>query len=239
MSSHTPTSASPVVVFDAVGTLIYPDPSAADVYARYGREYGSQMTVDEIAVRFSNAFHQQEQADQLDKLRRRNTTEQRERERWRTIVTDVFEEVPHASNELFDDLWEHFSQGRHWQVFGDVVETWQTLQKQGYLLAIASNFDDRLPQICQEHHPLNSCRHIFWSAEIGYPKPSPEFFARVTARLKVPSNQIFFVGDSLVNDFQGAHAAGWNVKLLTRGETSLSQDHRITSLCEVVPWVAG
>ena len=35
------------VFFDAVGTLLHPDPSAAEVYAGVGRRYGSRLSVSE------------------------------------------------------------------------------------------------------------------------------------------------------------------------------------------------
>src|SRR5947208_1330280 len=48
-----------VVVFDAVGTLIYPDPAAPEVYARIGRKYGSRLGADTVAPRFVAAFARQ------------------------------------------------------------------------------------------------------------------------------------------------------------------------------------
>ena len=44
------------VFFDAVGTLIHPQPSAAAVYAAVGRRFGTRRTEEEIAARFPTAF---------------------------------------------------------------------------------------------------------------------------------------------------------------------------------------
>ena len=51
------------VVFDAVGTLIHPEPAAPLVYAAVGCRYGSQRTSEEIAVRFREAFRREEAFD--------------------------------------------------------------------------------------------------------------------------------------------------------------------------------
>ena len=44
------------VVFDAVGTVIHPEPRAPVVYAEAARRFGSKRTVDEITPRFIAAF---------------------------------------------------------------------------------------------------------------------------------------------------------------------------------------
>src|SRR5207302_1039003 len=44
------------VFFDAVGTLIHPEPPAGAVYAEVGRRHGSRLTAAEIARRFAAAF---------------------------------------------------------------------------------------------------------------------------------------------------------------------------------------
>src|SRR5207253_3715625 len=51
------------VVFDAVGTLITPDPPAPAVYAEVGRKFGSRLGVEVIAARFRAAFRAGEETD--------------------------------------------------------------------------------------------------------------------------------------------------------------------------------
>ena len=234
MSELTPNTDPRVVVFDAVGTLIFPDPPAPVVYAQFGKRFGSQLAVETIRQKFGHAITRQDQQDRLDGLQRRNTNEQRERERWRIIVAEIFEDVIDADGELFEALWGHFGQGHHWRMFDDVAPTWRRLQCRGMVLAIASNFDERLLDICQAHEPLSGCQHIHWSAEIGYPKPSPEFFAEMSKRIAAVPEEMLFVGDSPVNDYQGAQAAGWNAKLLCRQDRHAAGPDEITSLREVL-----
>ena len=78
------------VVFDAVGTLITPDPPAPAVYAEVGRKFGSRLGVEVIAARFRAAFRAEEDADRAAGWR---TDEDREERRWRTIVAATLDDV--------------------------------------------------------------------------------------------------------------------------------------------------
>src|SRR5256885_1613345 len=78
------------IVYDAVGTLIHVKPSVAALYAEFGRRFGSRLTDDEVRQRFPVAFAQQ---DHLDEQAGWRTSEARERQRWRDIVTQVLDDV--------------------------------------------------------------------------------------------------------------------------------------------------
>src|SRR5438067_2160826 len=78
------------VAFDAVGTLIHPEPSAAEVYASIGRRFGSRLEVAEIRTRFRAAFAEQEVIDRASGW---VTSEERERHRWQDIVARVLDDV--------------------------------------------------------------------------------------------------------------------------------------------------
>lgn len=70
--------------------------------------------------------------------------------------------------------------------------------------------------IAQVQHGRVDCSPVapyikrsFISEEIGYSKPSPEFFAYVLSQLEgVPKENILVIGDSLVSDIAGGAAAG-------------------------------
>src|SRR5262245_26821640 len=104
------------ILFDAVGTLIYPDPSPAEAYERHGRKFASRLTVDEIANRFREAFKAQEAIDLQDSAGR--TSEERERCRWQAIVRETFVDVADTA-ALFEALWNHFAQPSSWRALDD------------------------------------------------------------------------------------------------------------------------
>jgi|SRR5678815_4725898 putative hydrolase of the HAD superfamily len=201
------------VLFDAVGTLIYPDPPVAEVYCREGQKLGSRYTATEIGPRFRTAIARHHQGG--------TTSEELERERWRRIVYDVIDDVDDPSHQLLTSLWKHFGAASSWRLYGDVAPLWHELISRGYLLGIASNFDSRLRAICLGHPPLDRCQHIFVSSEIGYPKPELQFYRAVEDHLSLPAEQILLIGDDYAADVSGPQEAGWEARWLRRdqGET--------------------
>jgi putative hydrolase of the HAD superfamily len=224
------------VLFDAVGTLIVPDPPVAEAYHLAAWSCGSQLSLAQVRARFHAAWNARTLARRdlaAGELARLPTSEAAEREFWREIVAQVFDDVADEHERLFESLWDHFAQPHHWRVFADVAGVWNALQARGYLLGIASNFDQRLRGILRAHAPLDRCEALFVSSQIGFPKPAPQFFAAVEQRLQLPAERILLVGDDEVNDLQGARAAGWQAVLLARGVPS-ERDDSIQSLAELL-----
>ena len=62
---------------------------------------------------------------------------------------------------------------------------------------------------------------IATSAELGKEKPELEFFTRLISLSGVPASEIVHVGDHLVNDYQGATAAGIDAIYLARDQTEV------------------
>lgn len=196
------------VLFDAVGTLIYPHPPVAEVYHLAGSRLGSKYSVEEVGPRFRAAIKRHQQGGQ--------TSEELERERWQRIVYDVMDDVEDPQRLLLNDLWQHFGSASSWRLFDDVAPFWKNLSRRGYLLGIASNFDSRLRTICLGHPPLDECHHIFVSSEVGSPKPELSFYRAVEQRLGLTPEQILLVGDDQAADVTGPLAAGWQAIWLRR-----------------------
>ena len=206
------------VLFDAVGTLICPDPPVAEAYRSVARRFGSRLTEAEIGERFRRSFVRQETLDAG--LNGFQTDEARERQRWQAIVSDVLDDVSDPA-AVFDELWRHFAAAASWRLFDDVAETWRSLAQRGMQLGIASNFDRRLWQVCRGLPPLDTCRQVFVSSELQVRKPSLEFFRGIEQRLQLSGEQIVLVGDDWTNDYLAAFEAGWNAVFLDRrGERS-------------------
>lgn len=199
-----------VVLFDAVGTLIYPHPPVAEVYHRAGSKLGSKYSLEEVGPRFRAAIKRHHQGGQ--------TSEELERERWQRIVYDVMDDVEDPQHLLLNDLWQHFGSVSSWRLFDDVAPFWTELAGRGYLLGIASNFDSRLRAICRERPPLDECQHIFVSSEVGCPKPEPRFYRAVEERLGLRPEEILLIGDDYEADVAGPSAAGWQAHWLRRGQ---------------------
>jgi putative hydrolase of the HAD superfamily len=200
------------VIFDAVGTLIHPEPSAAVVYAAVGQSLGSRLTVGEIAERFRTAFAREEALDRADGLR---TSEERERRRWRSIVGAVLDDV-RDPERCFEELFAHFGRPGAWRS-DPAAAALADLERRGHVLGMASNYDARLHGVAAGLAELRPLRHVVVSSEVGWRKPAPQFFAALCARLGLPPSEILYIGDDRVNDYDGALAAGLRAALVGEG----------------------
>jgi len=219
------------IAFDAVGTLIEPSPPAGEVYFQTAQRFGSRLAADDVARRFKQAFRESELVDVTAADREHHvTSEPRERERWREIVTRVIDDIPHPG-DCFEELFEHFARPASWRVFADVPETLARLEERGYALAIASNFDRRLHAVCDGLAPVARIALRVISSEVGYRKPAGGFFEALAARSACTPQEILMVGDDQTNDVEGARRAGIAGVLLNR--RSLAGRGEIATLREL------
>lgn len=204
------------IAFDAVGTLITPVPSPGDIYHQKARHFGSQLDAVEIARRFKQAFRNSELADAAANAEvRLVTSEARERERWRQIVAEVIDDISESA-ACFDQLFAHFARPDSWRCFDDVPELLVELESRGYMLAIASNFDRRLHDVCNGFPALRKIGIRVISSEVGYRKPGGKFFEELVSQAGCDPAEVLMVGDDLLNDFEGARRAGLGAVLINR-----------------------
>jgi putative hydrolase of the HAD superfamily len=216
----------PVVFFDAVGTLLHPEPPAPLVYATLGRRFGTRLDEATLALRFRAAFRRQEEADYANGLR---TDEEREIARWRAIVAEVLDDVPEGET-CFQELYAHFARADSWRCDPDAAEVLPELVRRGHVLGLASNFDRRLRALVETLPALSAIRHLVISSEIGWRKPAREFFATICQQAAVAPAQILHVGDHPLNDYGGALAAGMQAVLLAKRRRNKHRIRRLTDL---------
>ncbi len=209
------------IVFDAVGTLIFPTPDVATAYRRVGSAHGSRLSLDEVRDRFRAAFRRTENSDRSGESGLK-TCEADEVDRWKRIVAEVFHDLtPAAADKCFRDLFHHFARPDAWACFDDVAPAIAALREQGLNLAIASNFDSRLHPVCAGLPPLEEIGVRVVSSEVGFSKPSRGFYAAVLKRVDALPGEVIVVGDDAINDVQGAEQAGMRGVLIDRGRTRL------------------
>lgn len=198
------------IAFDAVGTLIYPDPPVAEIYHRVAARHGSSLTRDETGRRFSTAFDEVER-QALDSCEAATahliTSETIEKARWQAIVSRVIGDAADP-DRCFEELFAHFAQPSAWRCFPEVAGVLARLKSAGYMLAAASNFDDRLTAISRELAGLAPLDLLVISSQVGFRKPSPRFYDELIAATGARRNEVLMVGDDLENDYRGARSAG-------------------------------
>jgi putative hydrolase of the HAD superfamily len=193
------------ILFDAVGTILHPNPSPARVYQSVARQFDLELELDLLRTRFIEAFVAQENHDARNGYR---VDEQREFLRWQTIVKDCLLELDH-SEAAFELLWHHFANPSAWKVDEGFLQTLNKLSQQGLILGVASNFDSRLRKIIAAESSLDCFgSNVFISSELGYKKPSGHFYHLILDRIKLDAESILFIGDDLSNDYFGPQSVG-------------------------------
>jgi putative hydrolase of the HAD superfamily len=216
------------VAFDAVGTLITPDPPVHLVYHAAGQRHGGRHSAEEIRNRFGTAFRGEEERDRNAFWR---TDPAREAERWRRIVTAVLDDVT-DQEACFRELWEHFARPTSWRCLPDVGPVLAELALRGLALGLASNFDSRLRAVTAGLRDLRPIGPVMVSADVGWRKPATEFFAEVVRAFDCEPNEVLLVGDDFENDYVGATTAGLRAVLLdTARSPGTDTVNRLSDLC--------
>ena len=219
------------IFFDAVGTLIHPEPAAHLVYADVGRRFGSRHGPDGIKMRFARAFQRQEE---IDRAAGWTTSEARERKRWRDIVGEVLDDVADAPG-CFETLYAHFARPGAWRCDPEAAELFRALQSRGVVLGLATNLDERIHGLVGGLEPLHFLRErIVLSSAVGYRKPAREFFQGMGEITKLAAEDILHVGDDMQNDIEGARGAGLNALLFDprdkKGEKGVLRIRRLAEI---------
>lgn len=197
------------VFFDAVGTVLLPDPGAVQVYAEAARRHGLPHDTSTIRTRLTEAFRDE---DRLDEAAGWVTSEEREVNRWRTIVRHT---LPGAPDRLFEGLYQHFAMPQAWRVPADAPAVFAELARRGLRLGLASNYDSRLESVLAGRPELTPLAgHVVISSRVGVRKPGAGFFRHVVESAGYRPDEVLLVGDDYENDYLGARAAGLRAVLL-------------------------
>jgi HAD superfamily hydrolase (TIGR01549 family) len=149
------------------------------------------------------------------------------------VPDDVHEPAKHATR-----IWQLIGP-TSLEVYPETIDTLMRLRTAGYRLAIISNWQCGLGHFCTELGLSQFLEHVIVSAEVGHEKPSRAIFDEAANRLGVAHSRILHVGDSVVDDWDGARAAGLHALLVDRDRiTSNPELTSVQSLAAVVDLVA-
>ncbi|HEV8630992.1 MAG TPA: HAD-IA family hydrolase [Thermoanaerobaculia bacterium] len=137
---------------------------------------------------------------------------------WRELVARVAARLGLATPTPFlaAELYERFAHADAWEVFEDARATLPRLRAAGLRLAVASNFDGRLPRLLADAGLGDFFDTIVFSEEVGVEKPHPALFEELLERLALPAGRVVHVGDSRRDDVEGARAVSLQALWLTR-----------------------
>ena len=220
------------VFFDAGGTLFQPHPSVGELYANVAVKYGMKVDAREIETIFRNEFSRRDKQASEDAHR----TERNEKEWWRSLVRDVFEQVTELKNfdAYYEELYDLFARAEAWKLYPEVIGLLGQLKSKNLILGIVSNWDSRLHSICNQMDLARYFDFILASAVVGSAKPDEGIFRESLQRAGVAPHEAVHVGDSIENDYWGALNAGLRALVVNRSGRSLENIKTIPSLTEVV-----
>jgi putative hydrolase of the HAD superfamily len=227
------------VCFDAGNTLLYCDPSPAEIYAGKLSRYGRAVTPEEAAPAFRDAWAEMQRRTAAGRDRYTSMAGG-ERAWWGAFVREVLQRLDHEApwEPLLDELYDAFSRADVWHSYPDTVPTLRALQRSEIALAVVSNWDRRLGAILEALSLEPFFEVITVSAIEGVEKPAAEIFERTVKRLGMAPSAVIHVGDSPREDYHGAASAGLTPLLIDRrGLFSDDEYHRISSLEAVLDLV--
>jgi putative hydrolase of the HAD superfamily len=204
------------VTFDVTNTLIH-SPRLGELYAEVLSRHGAPVAADAAARLVREVW--QELACLAERGRDRFTAHPGgPRGWWKRFLERICErlEVPPPSPFAAAELFHRFATPEAWEVFPEVPAVLARLRSRGLHLGVVSNWDPRLPDLLESLGLARSFDAIVYSSEVGVEKPDPRIFLSALGRLKVKPAAALHVGDSKVEDAEGAVAAGLHALHLDR-----------------------
>ena len=150
---------------------------------------------------------------------------------WRPLVRDALQGdlkrtgLPPLDDGLVEDaldaLYAHYENPESWHVAPGAIESLRALRADGVAVAVVSNWDLRLPALLRacgfDESALDA---VVCSAEVLADKPDSKIFdvalerLRAKTRARLDASGVLHVGDSAVNDVDGAASAGFGGAVL-------------------------
>jgi putative hydrolase of the HAD superfamily len=160
---------------------------------------------------------------------------------WRRFVGAVYARVGGGEmpDPLLASLIAHFREELHWTLYPEVPEVLAALRAMGLKLVVVSNWDSTLPSLLERLGLADAFDDVIVSAVVGVSKPHRGIFEEALRRSAVAPGAALHVGDSLIDDYDGARAAGLQALLVDRAGRHGPEVESIASLAELPVRIAG
>ena len=200
------------VLLDVGDTLVRPDPSWRDVYARVFVPLGIEASAEDFAAAFRAAWAEWQHEGPFE------ASEEASFRRLMELDQLVFDRLGHPDlpEAFFRDVDRAFRERGAFHVFPDVVPALDAMRAVGLHLAVVSNWGWAAPELLQN---LELARHfevLAISARVGYQKPHPAIFRHALELLDVSPEAAVHVGDDPTADVAGARRVGIEPLLIDR-----------------------
>jgi putative hydrolase of the HAD superfamily len=222
------------LLFDALGTLLALEPPAPRLRAELERRCGvvvseteaERALVAEIAYYRAHMGDGRDQASLLDL-----------RGRCAEVLRSALPDSPRLAAVTHDQITDVLLASLRFRAFPDARPAIEMARRRRLRIAVVSNWDVSLPVVLATVGLGDGLDAVLTSAGVGRRKPDPAIFTAALERLGVPAADAIHVGDSFVEDIEGARAAGLRAVLIRRPDAppaELPPDDVLT-----IPGLAG
>lgn len=231
------------LTFDVTGTLIH-SPRLGEIYAEVLGRHGVEIAPAEARRLVGVVWR--ELACLADPGRDRFTSHpEGERGWWRRFVERLCELHGQGTPSRFAaaELFHRFGTAEAWEIYPEVPRVLADLREQGLRLGVISNWDPRLPGLLERLGLARYFDAVTYSAAAGVEKPDRRIFLQALRYLGVSPGAALHVGDSRLEDVEGAIAAGLRALYLDRdsgkgGKASRGPRGALRNLAGLPYWVA-
>jgi putative hydrolase of the HAD superfamily len=205
------------VTFDVTHTLIH-CPRLGDIYAEVLARHDIEVTGAD-ALRLVGQVWRELACSAEPARDRFSAHPEGPRGWWQRFLVRFCEHLGAAPPSRFAaaELFHRLGSGDSWEVYPEVPGVLDALRERGLHLGVISNWDTRLPEILRQLDLARRFDAIVYSSAVGVEKPDCRIFRRALRELGVEARAALHVGDSRLEDLEGATAAGMRALLLLRG----------------------
>jgi putative hydrolase of the HAD superfamily len=204
------------VFFDAGETLVHPDPSFPELFARIVTREGyprEPVAISDGLALVSDEFRRASHEQALW-----TTSPERSRRFWLGVY-DRFLGVLDLPRDdgLANTLYTAFTDRRNYAAFDDVVPTLRALRDDdGPTLGVISNYEAWLEDLLSDLGLSDLLPVRVISGVEGVEKPDPAIFRLALDRVGLPAAEVVYVGDVPDFDYEPAAAIGMFPVLIDR-----------------------
>jgi len=208
-----------VIFLDAVGTIIGVRRGVGEVYSNLAQQLGVEVDPDTLNQCFYQSFKAADPCAfpgvELKDI------PQWEFNWWRAIAYGTFARAGVINqfadfNAFFAELYQYFALPKSWYVYQDVIPSLIHWQEEGIELGIISNFDTRIYSILEGLTLKQFFDSVTISSLVGAAKPDAQIFLSALEKHQCEPEEVWHIGDSLSEDYQGALSVGMKAFLIER-----------------------
>jgi putative hydrolase of the HAD superfamily len=206
------------ITIDVTGTLIH-CPDLAEVYSSVLERHGTLIPASRLETLIPTVW------DEMECRVERGQDRFGEHEEggpgwWNDYLRRIceYQELEHPGPFAAAELFDRFAHADVWEIYPDVLPALDRMAAMGLRLAVLSNWDRRLPLLLDRLGLSGRFEAIIFSGEVGFEQPNPAIFNAALEALGLRPSSVVHIGDRVIDDVEGAAAAGIRALLLDRAD---------------------